>query len=233
VALLAIETATPSLGCALWEDGAPLGSFTLVAGKRHAELLMPAVDNLLARAGLAASDLEAVAVDTGPGLFTGLRVGLATADAISRARRLPCAGVTSLDVLAHPHRRQPGLLAAMVDARRGEVFWALYQSDGSAITALMAPAVDVPDEVAAYLSSLEQSVLAVGDGAWRYRGVLAEACVEFGEQAEMWPRVEVVAELGAAQVQAGRAAVGAPAPLYLRHADVRIGWDTLGGRVAP
>lgn len=231
MALLAIETATPCLGCALWAEGGLVGSFTLVAGRRHGEVLMPAVDQLLAHAGVPISAIDAVAVDCGPGLFTGLRVGIAVAGAISQARRAPCAAVNSLDVLAHPHRRRPGLLAAMVDARRGEVYWALYQSDGVAIMPLMEPAVGPPGQVADYLASLDQPPLAVGDGAWRYRNLLAEACVEFGEHAEMWPRPEVVAELGAAEVAAGRAGRGAPEPLYLRHADVRIGWDEVGGRV--
>jgi tRNA threonylcarbamoyladenosine biosynthesis protein TsaB len=231
--LLAIETATPVLGCALWSGGAPLASFSLRAGRRHAELLMPAIDNLLSCAGVARSQLEAVAVDHGPGLFTGLRVGLAAAGAVSRARQLPCAAVSSLDVLAHAARRRPGLLASVVDARREEVYWCLYESDGDLVRPLSAAGVHRPEDVAAYLSTIEGPVLALGDGAWRYRALLAEACVEFGEPAEMLPRPEVLAELGAAEVAAGRAAVGTPPALYLRQADVRVGWEEVGGRVAP
>jgi tRNA threonylcarbamoyladenosine biosynthesis protein TsaB len=231
MALLAIETATPALGCALWSDGGPVASSSVVAGRRHAEVLMPAVDQLLARAGVAVEELEAVAVDCGPGLFTGLRVGLAAAGAISDALGIPCAGVRSLDVLAFPHRRRPGLLATMVDARRGEVFWALYQSDGETMGPVLQPAVSPPKEVADYLASLDPSPLALGDGAWRYRALLAEACVEFCGPAEMWPRAEAVAELGAALVEAGSVATGTPPPLYLRQADVRIGWEEIGGRV--
>ena len=72
------------------------------------------------------SAIDGVAVDVGPGLFTGLRVGLATARAIATARNIPTAGVTSLEALAHPHRRRAGLVAAVVDARRGEVYSAVY-----------------------------------------------------------------------------------------------------------
>jgi len=231
--LLAIETATPALGCALWSDGAPLASVSLRAGRRHAELLMPVVADLCRRAGVERAQLEAVAVDHGPGLFTGLRVGLAAAGAISQARSLPCAGVSSLDVLAHAARRRPGRLAAVVDARRQEVYWCLYESDGDMVRPLTAPAVHAPEEVASYLATVEGGVLALGDGAWRYRALLAEACVEFGEPPEMVPRPEVVAELGAAQVTAGRARLGTPPALYLRQADVRVGWDEVGGRVVP
>ena len=75
-------------------------------------------------------DLDGVAVDIGPGLFTGLRVGLATARTIATARGIPAVGVTSLEALAHPHRRRPGTLVPVVDARRGEVYWAA--SEGGA-----------------------------------------------------------------------------------------------------
>jgi len=233
VNILAIDTATPALSCALWSGDGPVASFSLVAGRRHAELLMPAVDDLLGRAGMAVGDLGALAVDHGPGLFTGLRVGLATAGAISQALSLPCAGVSSLDVLAHQFRHHSGLVAALVDARRGEVFWALFQSDGANIEPLTSPEVSAPAAVADHLAVLGPSVLAVGDGAWRYRGQLAEACVELAGPAQMWPRAEVVAELAVDELLGGRAVVGTPPPVYLRQADVRIGWDEVGGRVGP
>ena len=74
----------------------------LVARQRHAEILMPAIDELCGRAGWSVADLTGVAVDVGPGLFTGLRVGLATARAMADGARIPAVGVTSLDALAHP-----------------------------------------------------------------------------------------------------------------------------------
>lgn len=229
--VLAIETATPVLGCAVWDGEGPVASLAVMAGRRHSELLMPAVQDLLARAGLAAGDLEGLAVDRGPGLFTGLRVGLASAGALSQALGLPCAGVSSLDVLAQQHRRRTGLVAAMVDARRGEVFWALYQGDGTGVANLRAPEVASPAVVAEDLAGLDQPVLAVGDGAWRYRGTLAPAGLEVAEPTEIWPRPELVAELSLPVLRARRASVGTPAPLYLRQADVRIGWEQVGGRV--
>ena len=231
--ILAIDTATPALSCALWSGDGPLASFSLVAGRRHAEVLMPAVDDLLGRAGMAVGDLGAVAVDHGPGLFTGLRVGLATAGAISQALNLPCAGVSSLDVLAHQFRHHAGLVAALVDARRGEVFWALFQSDGANIEPLMSPEVSAPAVVADHLAVLGPSVLAVGDGAWRYRGQLAEACVELAGPAQMWPRADVVAELGGGRVGGrsggrGHPAPRVPAPGGRAHRVGRSGWSRAG-----
>jgi tRNA threonylcarbamoyladenosine biosynthesis protein TsaB len=233
VNVLAIETATACLSCALWSGDGPLACYSLVAGRRHAEVLMPAVDQLLRQCGLSPTQLDAIAVDHGPGLFTGLRVGLATAGAMSAALGIPCAGVSSLDALAHRHRRRPGLLAAVVDARRAEVYWSLYEADGASVAAVTAPQVAGPGQVADELAALGRPVLAVGDGAWRYRALVAEAGAELAGPTELWPRAEIIAELAVGELAEGRAGVGTPAAVYLRQADVRIGWDQLGGRVGP
>lgn len=237
--VLAIDTATRCIGCAVWADGAPLASFMLVAGQRHAEVLMPAVDAMFSRAGLTVGDIDAVAVDVGPGLFTGLRVGLATAAAISAARGLPAVGVTSLDALAHPHRRRAGLVAAVIDARRSEVYWSIYRSDGRALVQQGEPAVSAPGDAAARVAAAQSTAgegpaLVVGDGAWRYQDVFAAAGTEVAGPADLWPSPLVIAELGAARLTGRQGAPpGPPVPVYLRQADVRIGWEEVGGRVGP
>jgi tRNA threonylcarbamoyladenosine biosynthesis protein TsaB len=264
VRILAIETATSCVACALWSEDGPVASFALGAGQRHAEMLMPAVDDLCRRAGWSVADLEGVAVDVGPGLFTGLRVGLATATTIATARGVPAVGVTSLEALAYPYRRRPGLLAPVVDARRGEVYWSLYESAesnwgkggaGAVLRERRPPAVAGPEVVAAELASLSgrpsatpdatlnadlsdrvgAPVLALGDGAWRYRDVFAAASTEVAGPADRWPSPLAVAELGHLRLLEAQSHGGTtawPQPLYLRHADVRIGWEEVGGRVA-
>ena len=222
--VLAIETATGAVGCALWADGGPLASFVLVAPRRHSEVLMPAIDDLCRYAGVPVSALGGVAVDVGPGLFTGLRVGLATARAIATARDIPAAGVTSLEVLAHPHRRRGGLIAAIVDARRGEVYSAIY-AGGTVLEERRPPRVSSPEALASELAGSGGRALAVGDGAWRYRDLLADAA-EVAGPADSWPSPLVVAEIGSLRLTASL-----PEPVYLRQADVRIGWEEIGGRV--
>jgi tRNA threonylcarbamoyladenosine biosynthesis protein TsaB len=235
--ILAIETATPCAGCALWDEGGPVVSFMLAGRQRHAEVLMPVIDELCRWAGWSVGDLTGVVVDRGPGLFTGLRVGLATAGAIALARGIPAAGVTSLEALAHPHRRHTGLVAPVVDARRGQVFWALYETGGPSVVERRPPAVVEPEKLVTELAALGGSVLAVGDGAWRYRDELAAAGAEVGGEGEMWPSALAVAELGLPRLSESAApGSGAgdrrpPEPLYLRPADVRIGWEEVGGRV--
>jgi tRNA threonylcarbamoyladenosine biosynthesis protein TsaB len=232
--LLAIETATRLVGCALWDEGGPLAASLLVAGQRHVEVLVPAIDALCRQAGISVADLDGVAVDVGPGLFTGLRVGLATATTIATARNIPAVGVTSLEALAHPHRRRPGPLAAVVDARRGEVYWALFEGDGHRQKELRAPSVASPQDAAHEIGN----VLAVGDGAFRYREIFEAAGGEVAGPGDMWPSPLAVAEVGMERIAgtpstAGEAfdAGALPGPLYLRQADVRIGWDQVDGRV--
>jgi tRNA threonylcarbamoyladenosine biosynthesis protein TsaB len=203
----------------------------LVARQRHAEVLMPAIDQLCRQAGWSVADLTAVAVDRGPGLFTGLRVGLATAYAIAGARGIPAVGLTSLDVLAHPHRRRAGLVASVIDARRGEVYWALYGADGMKVRELRPPMVATPEALAIEFGGLDDPVLAVGDGASRYEALFTKAGVTVGADGETWPSALAVAELAAHHLGEGGTSGGFPAPLYLRQADVRIGWDQVDGRV--
>jgi tRNA threonylcarbamoyladenosine biosynthesis protein TsaB len=185
---------------------------------------MPAIDDLCRYARVPVSAIDGVVVDVGPGLFTGLRVGLATARAIATARNIPTAGVTSLEALAHPHRRRPGLVAAVVDARRGEVYSAVY-AGGGALQERRPARISSPEDLADELAALSERPLAVGDGAWRYRELLT-AAAEVAGPAEASPSPLVVAEIGSARLTGSL-----PEPVYLRQADVRIGWEEVGGRV--
>lgn len=212
---------------------------------------MPAIDELCRTAGMGPSDLDAVVVDVGPGLFTGLRVGIAAANSIALARRVPVVGITSLEVLAHPHRRTPGVVASVVDARRSEVYWATFghlatggSASGEVKWGQLSPAVvTAPELLAEHLSAIKAPVLAVGDGAHRYASVI-EAHAEVGpvsSPGELWPSPVVLAEIGARRLfspgaEHGEGALAATPgtlaeALYLRQADVRIGWEQLGGRV--
>jgi tRNA threonylcarbamoyl adenosine modification protein YeaZ len=129
VLVLALDTATPTLvaGLARWSaDGVEvLAERAVPSGNRHAELLTPAVQGVLADAGLRLPDVEAVVTGLGPGPFTGLRVGVVTAAALADARGLPVIGVCSLDAVGS------GARTVVTDARRKEIYWATYDADGS------------------------------------------------------------------------------------------------------
>jgi tRNA threonylcarbamoyladenosine biosynthesis protein TsaB len=228
VIVLGLETATAEVGCALADDEGFVASFHLARGRRHAESLAPAIDHLCRQSGIYLEQVGAIAVDIGPGLFTGLRVGVATAKALSAALGIPLVGLTSLDVLAHPHRGAAGLIAAVVDARRSEVFWALYRGfpGGESAEQITEYAVSAPEDLASELRERPEDIVAVGDGAWRYRDVLAagdHVAVASADCAH--PSVSVL--VGLAHKMALRQQFLTPAemvPLYLRPADVRIGW---------
>lgn len=174
VNLLAIETATTA--CAI---GARAGDAqidrVLDEGRRHTEVLAPGIADVLAELGLGPRDLDRVVVDRGPGLFTGLRVGLATADALARALGCALVAVTSLELLAHGAFAEGvrGRLVGVVDARRGEVFVQAFALD-EAVVALDAPSVARPEALVARLRGARGAVTLTGDGAQRYREAFAD-----------------------------------------------------------
>ena len=162
--ILAVETATPRCAVALGSEEAVLASWSADGDRRHVETLAPAIAEACRAAGVDLDDLDALAVDIGPGLFTGMRVGIATVQGLALALDLPVHPVLSLDVLAHPLRGSAIPVVAVVDARRGEVFHSRHVR-GDAPTAA---ACSTPEALAAELANLAPCV-AVGDGAARYR----------------------------------------------------------------
>jgi tRNA threonylcarbamoyladenosine biosynthesis protein TsaB len=242
VMLLALDTATPRVSVSLWGDTGPIASSRAVEGRRHGEILAPAIRAVVEGSGHTMSDLTAIAVDIGPGLFTGLRVGVTTAKALAAALRLPAVGLTSLEILAHPHRRQPAIVAAVVDARRHEVFRALYRPTDGRLVEVAAAAVVTPAALADELAALAAPVLAVGDGARRYADILLGSGASSGSGGgtgvggpiDAHPDADVLAEMAVARLAAGATTDAAGLrPCYLRSADVRIGWEQRDGSAGP
>lgn len=241
--VLAVESATEAAGVALIDEEGALGSAVVARGRRHTETIVPAIETLCRRVGVALADLDALAVDVGPGLFTGLRVGVGTVKALSFALDLPVVTATSLEVLAHAGAGAGAaagrLLVPVVDARRGEVFSARFRSaDGTAVAASSSPggAEDerlwAPEELAAALARLSEPFVLLGDGARRYGGLLAAVPgARLAGPAYASPPVSALAELGLARALAGAVQDGDEVmPRYLRQADARINWEK---RIAP
>ncbi|MEU4608258.1 tRNA (adenosine(37)-N6)-threonylcarbamoyltransferase complex dimerization subunit type 1 TsaB [Kribbella sp. NPDC023972] len=211
--LLAFDTSSAAVTVALADpaSGEILASSTTVDALRHGELLAPAIAAALETAGITPRQLTRIAVGVGPGPFTGLRVGLVTARTMGDVLGIEVAGVCSLDVLA----RQTELalpVAVATDARRKEIYWALYDgpaADGSR-RRLEGPAVDRPAEVAHVLSGLP----VIGRGAALYGDVLGAKAADVVE----YPSAEVLAT----GVATGTLEVVAPEPLYLRRPDVTL-----------
>jgi tRNA threonylcarbamoyladenosine biosynthesis protein TsaB len=127
--LLAIETATEACSVALSVDGEVRERFE-VAPRRHTDLVLPWADELLAEAGIARAQLDAIAVGRGPGAFTGVRLAVALAQGMALALDRPVLPVSTLAVLAWPARRAGGDVLAAIDARMGEVYLGWFRADG-------------------------------------------------------------------------------------------------------
>jgi tRNA threonylcarbamoyladenosine biosynthesis protein TsaB len=244
VRLLAVETATDLVGAAVLTDDGGVAERSHLGGRAHAELLAPAIEEVCALAGCPLEDLDGLAVDVGPGLFTGLRVGVATAKALGQALGLGVVGVTSLDVLAAGARQEAGgdraaRVVTVVDARRGEVFAAAYEftragvgddPDPSAVCDDRSEAL-TPEELVAWLDDLTErgSVLVVGDGAVRYLELLTlRPGLDLGLVATVAaPSPATLARLAARRLAAGAVPVPAAeiAPDYRRHPDATINWE--------
>jgi tRNA threonylcarbamoyladenosine biosynthesis protein TsaB len=139
--VLGIETATSQVGCALGGHEGVLAGFHAARGRRHAEILTPAIAFVCEQAEIGLSEIGVIAVDVGPGLFTGLRVGVATAKALAQALHVPMLGLSSLDLLAFPVRSSRRLIAAVIDGRRGEVFCAFYRQVPGGLQRLTEPSL--------------------------------------------------------------------------------------------
>jgi len=145
--LLAFETATEACSVALYLDGEVRERFG-VAPRRHAELALPWADALLAEAGVARTQLDAVAVGRGPGAFTGVRLAIALAQGIALALDRPVVPVSTLAVLATGAPvHGPARILAAIDARMGEVYAGAFQREGDALVALDAERVLAPDAI--------------------------------------------------------------------------------------
>jgi tRNA threonylcarbamoyladenosine biosynthesis protein TsaB len=222
---LSISTSTAQVSVALSNADGVLATFAAGAGRRHGETLAPAIRAVCDISGVEIATLSKVAVDVGPGLFTGLRVGVATAKALGHALDIPVAGASSLELVAFACRHSTRPVAAIVDARRGEVFWEIYHPAPGGVRSSGAPAVATPQALVEALRSAGGPLLAAGDGARRYASELSA----LAGLVEVAPEVFDHPSAGVLALFAERLETVSPtalSPRYLRAPDVRIGWET-------
>jgi tRNA threonylcarbamoyl adenosine modification protein YeaZ len=208
VLILAFDTATPAVTVALHDGYGVVAHESAVDARRHGELLAPSIARMLAKAGAEPGDLTAVAVGTGPGPYTGLRVGLVTARVLGSALGIAVDGVCTLDIIAAEarHAATGREFIVATDARRREVYWARYSADARRLSE---PQVSLPAAVPAGFPL-------AGEGP-RLHAELAAGGETIG------PRYPSAAELAlmAAGHLAGGIAFEPPEARYLRRPDAR------------
>ena len=216
--VLAVESATACVGCALGTPDGVLASTYAARGRRHAESLAPQIQFVAAQAGVAISDIDMVAVDVGPGLYTGLRVGITTARAMAHTLGVSMVPVSSLEAIAHANRAGGDMVVA-VDARRGEVFHAPFtrSGDGSLVggAAAVGPAIDVPRDGPRRI---------VGDGALVYADGFAAAGFRLDPDATHLPRPDSVLALALRRLDTAVRPSDIH-PEYLRRPDAVAKWE--------
>jgi len=220
VNVVAIETATPACAMALRTSDGVERSLVVADERHHTEALTPGLQELLREGDVEARDIDRVVVDRGPGLFTGLRVGLATAVGLALGANAELVGVTSLEVLAHGARSAGvrGVVLCAVDARRGELFVQSFQLDDD-VTDLDAPSVSRPEDVMTTWATRAPITL-TGDGVVRYRDVFQSL------PGASWFEQLVPSPLEALRLGATRGVDGDVTPLYLREADAIANFST-------
>lgn len=163
--ILGIDSSAISAGCALVEGDKIVAESFLNTRHTHSETLLPMISGMLKSAGATLSDVEKIAVSAGPGSFTGLRIGVSTAKGLADAAHKPCAAVSTLEAIAYNFTGVDGIVCACMDARRNQVYNALFSSENGVITRLCEDRAISAEELSKELSALDGKVILAGDGA--------------------------------------------------------------------
>jgi len=230
--VLGIETATRAASVALVSEEEILAEYILSGVKSHAEQLLRGIDQILSDTGKSLTECAGIAVSVGPGSFTGLRIGVSTAKALAWAANLPIVGISTLRAMAAniPHAAYP--ICPVLDARKREVYTALYKWVEGELQAV------IPEQVVSAADMIHQldrslKIIFIGNGSRLYQGMIQE---QFGKQAEFspqshdCPRASTVASLGLKRLLAQQFdLVQTLVPTYLRPSDAEINWSQKHG----
>lgn len=226
--ILAIESSSHVASVAILEGDVLLGEFTLNHPKTHSQKLMPMLESLMAALDLKVADLDAIAVTVGPGSFTGVRIGLATAKALAQPFNLPLIPVSSLKAVAQGFQGFEGYICPIMDARKNEIYAGCYQWQSGVLVDVMPESALAPEALLEVLLKGDQSVLLAGDGLPKYAQSFKEALgqrLTIGHSAHSRQRAANVADLAMANSnQAVR--YDAIAAKYLRKSEAETTYES-------
>ncbi|MBI5815752.1 MAG: tRNA (adenosine(37)-N6)-threonylcarbamoyltransferase complex dimerization subunit type 1 TsaB [Nitrospinae bacterium] len=226
--ILAIDTSTSQTNAAIAENGIIKASIRQTAVHTHSRNLLEVVKNLLAEAGVALDEIDVIAAAAGPGSFTGLRIGLGSIMGLADALNKPVAGAGSLDAIARAHDfNGEGYLCPILNARKGEVYAALYRSSGHGgkLEKLTADLAVPPEELAGVIDG---PVRFVGDGFAPYAEVFNSRLKNaVADPQSARPPAEGVAMIVYEKAVEGLLETLPPSPRYVRRSQAEINWELL------
>ncbi|MBQ7341392.1 MAG: tRNA (adenosine(37)-N6)-threonylcarbamoyltransferase complex dimerization subunit type 1 TsaB [Oscillospiraceae bacterium] len=217
--ILAFETSAKAGSVALLEDGKLLGESYQNTGLTHSQTLMSMAEALLNHCGVTVQQVDAVAVAAGPGSFTGVRIGVAAAKGLAWGGEKPCYGVSTLEAMALSLGIYEGIVCPVMDARRSQVYNALFSAEGGVLTRLQEDRAISLEDLKKELKNCEKPIFLVGDGSILCYNTLVEDVPQLRLPPEhrMHQRASGVALLAKMQIDSGVSGDGAAlSPNYLR-----------------
>ncbi|MDP2210944.1 MAG: tRNA (adenosine(37)-N6)-threonylcarbamoyltransferase complex dimerization subunit type 1 TsaB [Candidatus Aquicultor sp.] len=230
VLILSLDTSSPVLTVALHNGNMIVGEETTWMPRGHMAKLIPFVDVLLAAKGFKIDDVTHMVVGSGPGSYTGLRIGMVIARTFAQLLEVPIIGVPSADAIAYRNIPEAGIVCPIIDAKRGEVYTALYRPNDGSIERITEFMAILPGELAKkLLDEGHEQVVFAGDAVKLYEGVLAEALGEravFAAEEAWWPRASDLASLALPRIIAGEFdELYKLAPIYVRLSQAEEMWE--------
>jgi len=176
--ILALESSAAAASVALCEDEKLVAQYFQNSGKTHSRTLMPLVESMLRNCDMTLSGVDLIAVAAGPGSFTGLRIGIAAAKGLAWPENKPCCGVSTLEAMAHQLSHLSAILCPVMDARRSQVYNALFEAEGGRLSRLSPDRAIGLDALSLELANLKKPKILIGDGAGLCYNYLKEQGVE-------------------------------------------------------
>lgn len=163
--ILAVDTSATAASVAVAEENKLIGEFSINTALTHSQTLMPMVDELLKNTGLSVNDIDAAAVNAGPGSFTGVRIGVAAVKGIAFPKNLPCVSVSTLESMAYNMLGNDCIVCSVMDARCSQVYNALFRVKGCTVTRMTDDRALSLTDLKNELQNINEKVVLVGDGA--------------------------------------------------------------------
>ena len=215
--ILALDSSAAPASAALLEDGKILSEFYINTKQTHSQTLMPMVESVLKLTNKTLDDVTCMAVSAGPGSFTGVRIGVSCVKGLSMTRNIPCAGVSTLRAMAENARQLTGIVCAVMDARCGQVYNALFRAESGKLTRLCddraLPIAELLDEC----KTFAEKIYLVGDGAELCYTTFAAIRAELLQPQLRFQRASGVAMAAQEMIENGQTVTpDALMPIYLR-----------------